>query len=323
MNILRLKLKLIVLVALTSLASTGWTESFPSKTIRFIVPSSPGGGSDTMTRLIADGLPEVLGQQVIVDNRAGASGNIGTNIAAKAPADGHTWIMINNAQAANVSLHNELPYDLLRDFAPVTQVESSPHIVLVHPSSPAKSVKDLVAMAKSKPRAMDYASAGLGTVTFLAAEIFKAQAGIEITHVPYKGGGESLLSIIRGETDVYFSPLTVAMGHLRGGRVRALAVTSKQRMPLVPELPTVAESGYPEYEFNLWNGVLVPAGTPKAAITVIHDAVVKVLKTPRVEKRLADMGSTGIGSEPEEFGAFLKSEVGSIANVVNKLNLRK
>jgi tripartite-type tricarboxylate transporter receptor subunit TctC len=314
--------KLIAIVALTCLpVAAGWGQVFPSKPIRCIVPSSPGGAADATTRVIASALPAVLGQQVIVENRAGASGNIGTAAAAKALPDGYTWIMINNAQAANATLQKDPSFELLRDFAPITQVDSAPHIILVHPSVAVVSVGELVALAKAKPDSVDYASAGVGTVTFLAAELFNAQAGIRLRQVPYKGGGESLLSILRGETQVYFSPLSVALGHLRGNRVRALAVTSKTRMPLVPEVPTVAESGYPNYEFNLWNGLLVPANTPKEIIATIRSAVVTALNSPEVRNRLLEMGSTGVGSRPEEFGVFLKSEVENIANVAKKLNL--
>src|SRR6185295_7563552 len=183
---------------------------------------------------------------------------------------GYTWIMMNNAQAANVSLYKNLTYDLLRDFAPVMQVDSSPHIVVVHPTLPVKSIGELVKLAKAKPGKLDYASAGLGTVTFLAAEMFKADAGINLRHVPYRGGGESLTSIVSGETIVYFSPLPVALPHVQSGRLRALAVTSKKRVALVPQVPTDAESGYPGYEFNLWNGLLVPAKTPKETIASIR-----------------------------------------------------
>ena len=322
MKIRTLDAKSIVLIGLAgSLAATAWAQPYPSKPIRWVVPSSPGGGADTVTRLVANGLPPVLGQRVIVDNRAGASGNIGADIVAKSLPDGYTWLMINNAQAANVSLYRNLPYDLLRDFAPVTQVDSSPHVVVVHPSLPVKSIADLVKLAKAKPGTLDYASAGTGTVTFVAAEMFKAQAGVNMTHVPYKGGGESLLSALTGETPVYFSPLAVALAHMRQGRLRALAVTSAKRLSMVPEIPTVAESGYPSYEFNLWNGLLVPSKTSKEMITAIRNAVIKVLNTPEVNKRLVDMSSTVIGSQPEEFGAFVKSEVDTLAKLVAKLNL--
>jgi tripartite-type tricarboxylate transporter receptor subunit TctC len=230
--------------------------------------------------------------------------------------------MINNAQAANVSLYNNLTYDLLRDFTAVTQVDSSPHVVVVHPSLPVRSLAELVKLAKAKPGALDYASAGLGTVTFLAAEIFKAQAGVNLRHVPYKGGGESLTSIVSGETIVYFSPLPVALPQMKSGRLRGLAVTSKQRVNLVGDLPTIAESGYPGYEFNLWNGLIVHAKTPKETINAIHKAVLTALHSPETAKRLTEMSSNAVGSQPEEFGAFVKSEVDGIAKLVAKLNLK-
>src|SRR5436853_1193723 len=235
------------LLAMTALAitPTAIAQQFPTKPIRWVVPSSPGGSADAVTRVVADGVTKVTGQRVVVDNRAGASGNIGADNVAKSPPDGYTWIMMNNAQAANVSLYRNLTYDLLRDFAAVMQVDSSPHIVVVHPTLPVKSISELVKLAKAKPGALDYASAGLGTVTFLAAELFKAEAGINLRHVPYKGGGESLISIVSGETIVYFSPLPVALPHMRAGRLRALAVTSKKRAAVVADIPTVAESGYP------------------------------------------------------------------------------
>ena len=312
-------MRVLAVFLLLLISTTSTAQPFPSKPIRCIVPSSPGGGADTTARLVAAALPAVLGEQVVVENRAGASGNIGTAAAAKSPPDGYTWILINNAQAANATLQKDPNFDLLRDFAPVTQVYSSPHIVLVHPSVPATSIRELVALAKSRP--LDYASAGTGTVTFLAAELFNAQAGISLRHVPYKGGGESLLSVVRGETSVYFSPLSVALGHVRANRVRALAVTSKTRLPSLPEVPTVAESGYPNYEFNLWNGFLVPANTPKDVIAVIHRAVVAALNSPDVKKRFAELGTSPVGNPPEEFGALIKSEVESYAELVKKLKL--
>ena len=304
--------------ALTLPASAQWT---PTKPIRLIVPSSPGGSADAVTRVLADGLSRVLPQRVIVENRAGASGNIGAEVAAKSAPDGHTWLMINNAQAANVSLYKNLAYDLLRDFAPITLVETSPHVVVVHPSLPVRSITELVKLAKARPAQLDYASAGLGTVTFLAAELFKAQAGVDLRHVPYKGGGESLISIVSGETIVYFAPLPVALAHIRAKRLRALAVTPKKRVGVAPEIPTVAESGYPAYEFSLWDGLLVPAKTPKPAVAGIHAAVIAALKAPDVSQRLAAMSSTPVGNAPEEFGAFLKSEVDNIARLVQKLDL--
>ena len=313
--------RLALVACICAVAPGVSAQTFPFKPIRWVVPSSPGGSADAVTRVVADGVTKVLSQRVVVENRAGASGNIGADNVAKSPPDGYTWIMMNNAQAANVSLYKNLTYDLLRDFAPVMQVDSSPHVVVVHPTLPVKSIGELVKLAKAKPGALDYASAGLGTVTFLAAELFKADAGVNLTHVPYKGGGESLTSIVGGETIVYFSPLPVALPLIRQGRLRALAVTSKKRVPLVPDIPTIAESGYPKYEFNLWNGLLVPARTPKETIAAIHGAVSAALKAPETNKRLSEMSSTIVASQPGEYGAFLKSEVDSIAAVVRKLNL--
>ena len=304
-----------------ALVTSAWAQQFPSKPIRWVVPSSPGGSADAVTRVVADGVSKTLSQRVVVENRAGASGNIGSEVVAKSAPDGYTWIMMNNAQAANVSLYRNLTYDLLRDFAPVTQVDSAPHVIVVHPTLPVKSVGELVKLAKARPGQLDYASAGLGTVTFLAAEIFNAEAGVTLRHVPYRGGGESLTSIVSGETIVYFSPLPVALPHIGSGRLRALAVTSRKRVSLVPEIPTVAESGYPKYEFNLWNGLLVPAKTPKETVAAIRTAVIAALNAPEVSRRMHEMSSNAVGSQPEEFGAFLKSEVDGIAKIVSKLKL--
>jgi len=309
-------------VLVFSLASAGWAQAYPDHPVRLIVPSSPGGGADTGARIIAHAMSSMFGQRVVVDNRAGASGNIGTALAAQSPADGYTWIAINNAQAANMSLHSKLPFDLLNDFAPVTLSYNGPHVVVVHPSFPARSIKELVALAQSKPGKLDYASAGTGTVTFLATEIFKDQASVDINHVPYKGGGESLRSVLANETPIYFSPLQVALPQIREGRLVALAVTSKQRLPQLPDVPTVAESGYPDYEFSLWNGLLVPAATPKDRIEKIHAAMMTVLQMPDVRKQLVDMGSVVVASSPAEFGTFLKTEVETLRKLLTKLKVR-
>jgi tripartite-type tricarboxylate transporter receptor subunit TctC len=308
--------------AATLVAGAANAQWVPTKPVRVIVPSSPGGAADAATRLVADGMGKVLGQRVIVENRAGASGNIGSEFAARAAPDGYTWLMINNAQAANVSLFKNLSYDLLRDFAPVTQVDAAPHVVVVNPALPAKSIGELVKLAKARPGQLDYASAGIGTVTFLAAEIFNAQAGVNLRHVPYRGGGESLTSIVAGETIVYFSPLTVALAHMKSGRLRALAVTSKQRASVAPEIPTVAESGYPKYEFTLWNGLLMPAKTPRDIVAALRSATLSALNTPELRGRMSAMSATPVGSTSDEFAAFLKSEVDTIAAVVKRLNLK-
>jgi tripartite-type tricarboxylate transporter receptor subunit TctC len=302
-------------------AGAGWAQSYPAKVVRIVQPGSAGSGADILARLVAGGLTQVFGQQVIVDNRPGAAANIGAEIAAKAPPDGYTLLLVNIAHAANVSLYNKLPYDLIRDFSTVTQIAGSPHAVVVHPSLPVKSIKELVALAKTKPGVLNYASVGVGTSTFLAAELFKAQAGVDMVNVSYKGGGPAVTAAVVGEISVYFSPLASSLPHIQQGRLRALAVTTPKRVPSIPELPTVAESGYPGYAFNNWYGLLAPVKTSKEAITTIREAVVVVLKKPDVIKRFTELGFVPIGDQPEEFSAYIKSEVEKLGKLIRDLNL--
>ena len=291
-------------------------QSYPAKTVRMIVPFSAGSGSDTIGRLIAGALTEGLGQQVIVDNRAGAAGNIGADIAAKAPADGYTVFLANIGHAANVTLYRNMPYDIVRDFAPVTQVASAPAIVVVHPSLPVKSIGELV-----KPGAINYSSGGAGTATFIAAELFTGPAGIQLLHVPYRAGGEALTAVLSGETSVYFAPLATALPHVRQGRLRGLAVTSKKRVPLLPDMPAVAELGYPNYQSGNWYGILLPVKAPREIATMLRATTLKALATPALNKRLVDLGYITIGDTPEEFAAHIKSEIDSLAKVLRDLNV--
>ncbi len=306
-----------------SIAAPAWAQSYPDRPVTLVVPSSAGGGADTVARILADALPPFLGEPVVVENRPGAGGTIGAETVAKSDPDGYTWLLIGNAHAANVSLRDNLAYDLLTDFAPVTQVNASPHVVVVNPSVPFETVSDMVALAKEKPDQLNYASAGTGSVTFLAAEIFKDQAGVTITHIPYTGGGNSLRAVVAGETQIYFSPLLVAVPYIEDNRLRAIAVTSPERVPLLPDVPTVAESGYPDYEFSLWNGLVVPAGTPDEIVTKIRSAVIEAANTPDVQQKLVAMGATVVGSEPEAFGAFIKSQVNSLSALIGKLDLKE
>ncbi len=296
-------------------------QSYPAKTVRMIVPFSAGSGSDTIGRLIAGALTEGLGQQVIVDNRAGAAGNIGADIAAKAPADGYTLFLANIGHAANVTLYRNMPYDIVRDFAPVTQVASAPAIVVVHPSLPVKSISELVKLAKAKPGAINYSSGGAGTATFIAAELFTGPAGIQLLHVPYRAGGEALTAVLSGETSVYFAPLATALPHVRQGRLRGLAVTSKKRVPLLPDMPAVAELGYPNYQSGNWYGILLPVKAPREMATMLRATTLKALATPALNKRLVDLGYITIGDTPEEFAAHIKSEIDSLAKVLRDLNV--
>jgi tripartite-type tricarboxylate transporter receptor subunit TctC len=299
-------------------ADSGWAQRYPAKVVRLLVPFSPGSGSDTLGRIIAGGLTEAFGQQVIVDNRAGAAGNIGADIAAKAPPDGYTVLLANMGHAANVSLYRNLPYDVLRDFAPVTQLASAPAIVVAHPSLPVKSIGELVRLAKARPGAINYASGGTGTPTFVAAELFKARAGVNFLHVPYRAGGEALTAVLAGEVSVYFSPLATALPHVRQGRLRPLAVTTAKRVPLLPEYPTVDELGYPGYQSGNWYGLLVPAKTPKEIIIAIRAAALAVLNNETVGRRLGDLGYISIGDQPEEFAAHIKAEIENLGRILRE-----
>lgn len=299
-------------------AANGWAQGYPAKTVRYLVPMSAGSGADTIGRIVAAGLAQAFGQQVIVDNRTGAAGNIGAEIAARAPADGYTLFQASMTHAANVSLYRNLPYDLVRDFAPVTLLASSPSVVVVHPSLPVRSIGELVRLAKAKPGAINYASTGVGSATFLAAELFKSLAGIDLQHVPYKGGGESLASVVTGETSVYFAPLAPALPLIRQVRLRPLAVTTARRLPLLPEYPTVVEAGYPGYASGNWYGVVVPVKTPKETIAAIHGATFSALKNPNVSKRLTDLGYIIAGNQPEEFAVHIKSEIATLAKIIQQ-----
>jgi tripartite-type tricarboxylate transporter receptor subunit TctC len=291
---------------------TGSGQAYPAKVVRLLVPFSAGSGSDTIGRIYAGGLTEVFGQQVILENRAGAAGNIGAEIAARAPADGYTLFLVNMAHAVNVTMYRKLAYDPMRDFTPVSMLATGPAILVVHPSLPVKSVKELVALAKARPGAINHSSAGVGTFTFLAAEMFKRQAAVDMLHVPYRAGGEALTAVISGETSVYFSPAAGAIPQIKQNRLRPLAVTSAKRISLMPDLPTVAESGYAnmaKFESGNWYGIVVPAKTPREIIDRAHKASVTALSNPAINKRLNDLGFVLIGNSPEEFGAYFRSEI--------------
>ena len=297
-------------------------QSYPAKPMRLLVSFSAGSGTDTIARIVAGGLVQPLGQQVIVENRAGAAGNIGAELAAKAPPDGYTLFLVNMGHAANVTLYErKLAYDLVRDFAPVTQLASSPSIVVVHTSLPVKSIRELVRLAKARPGAIHYGSGGIGTPTFVAGELFKGQTGVDLLHVPYKSGGEAIIGVMTGEVPLYFSPLATALPHVQQGRLRALAVTTIKRLTVLPEYPTVAESGYPGYQAGNWYGLLVPAKTPKETIVTIRGAAIKALNDPGVVKRMTDLGYVIIGDQPEEFAAHIRSEIASLAKILRGLRV--
>lgn len=290
---------------------------YPSRPIRFIVPNGAGGTTDLVARSVAPKLAERLGQQVVIDNRPGSGGILGTEIVAKAAPDGHTLLMgtIGNI-AISPALYRKLAYDSLRDFAPVTQLASAAYMVLLHPSVPARSMKELAALAKAKPGMLNFASAGSGTGSHLAAELFKAVAGADMVHVPYKGGSPAMTDVIAGQVQLMFNGIPSSMPHLRSGRVRALAVTTATRSPAAPELPTIAEAGFPGAESTSWTGILVPAGTPAPVVATLNAAFVKALQFPDVVSRLSMDGATPVGNSAAEFGTYIRTELVKWATVV-------
>ena len=312
------KVLCIALIAPLSVCAHA-AQNYPSRHVRLLVPFSAGSGSDTIGRIIARGLTQYLSQQVIVDNRAGAAGNIGAELVAKSSPDGYTVLLVNMAHAASVSLHRNLPYDLRRDLAPVTQIASSPSVVVVHPSLPVKSISHLVKLAKGKPGDIHYASGGIGTPTFVAGELFKDQAGIDLLHVPYRSGGEAITAVVSGQVSVYFAPLAAALGHIRQGRLRPLAVTSPRRVPVLAEVPTVEESGYRGYQAGNWYGLAVAAKTPKEIIAAIRGAALNALQSSDTGKALVELGYVLIGDEPDQFAAHIKTEVDKLAKILREI----
>ena len=295
-------------------------QQYPAKTIRYIVPSSAGSAVDTIGRVVAGGLTEVLGQQVIVEDRPGAGGNIGAAVAAKAAPDGYTVLQVNNNHTTNVTLYRNLQYDLLRDFAPVTQLASSPYVLVVHPSLPVQSVADLIRLAKAQPGVVRYASAGAGSGTFMVTELFKSQTKLNMLHVPYNGGGPAITSVVSGETVLYGAPFSTALPFINQGKLRPLAVTSSKRLAAFPQYPTVAET-VRDYEFHAWAGLVVPSGTPKPVIDTLHKAAVTALHKPDLAKRLSDLGYDAVGDQPHELLAAMKSEITKMAKLIRDNNL--
>ena len=313
---------LLLVLALAVAAPAGSAQQYPSRAVRLIVASSPGSGVDIVSRIVGQKLSAGLGQQVIVDNRAGAGANLGAEVAAKSPPDGYTLFMGTPAHAINASLFSGLNYDIVRDFAPVSLVSTGQYVVIVHPSVPARTVKELIALARRKPEGLAYGSAGPGNSTHLAGELFNSMAGTKMLHVPYKGSGPGLVDLMSGQIQVYFANLTAGLPHIRANRVRALAVTGHKRTPLLPDLPTVAEAGLPGYFVTGYFGVLAPTGTPPAVVARLNAEIIKAVRAPDVQSTLANEGAEAAGGTPEEFAALLKTEVAQWAKVVRIAGLK-
>jgi tripartite-type tricarboxylate transporter receptor subunit TctC len=292
-------------------------DRYPLKPIRMIVPSAPGSGPDTMARAIGQMLTGVLGQPVVIENRGGAGGAIGGEAAAKAPPDGYALIMASaGSHAVNVGLYPRLPYDPVRDFAPISLVSSAPNILIIHPSLPVKSVKELVALAKAKPGALAFGSGGNGSTAHLSGELFKILAGVNMVHVPFKGAPGAVIAVMSGEVQLAFPNLPPALPQVRAGKLKAIAVTTTERFAAVPQVPTVAESGVPGYEARAWFGVLAPAGTPRPIVTRLNAEIVKIVRTPQMRERMLADGAEAIGSTPEAFAAVIKTDIAKWAKVI-------
>ena len=297
-------------------------QQYPAKPVRFVLPFPPGGGTDALARALGNRLAEGLGAQVIIDNRPGAGANIGADIAAHSPPDGHTLFMATATHAINVTLYQNLSYSLLKDFAPVSELGTTALVVVVHPTVPVKSVKQLVAFAKARPDELTHSSSGTGSITQLAGELLKNATGAQMLHIPYKGGGPSVVALVSGEAAVGFATTPSCIFHIKNGKLRGLAVTTSKRSPFLPDLPTVAEAGIPGYAAEAWYGMLVPAGTPKPIIDRLHADSVKALQFPDVKTRLDATGLVAVGGSPEEFGRLINSEVEKWGKVVKGLGLR-
>jgi tripartite-type tricarboxylate transporter receptor subunit TctC len=310
-------------IALLIGASSGQAQDYPSRPIRIIVPSTAGGSVDTLARTVGSNLSQRWGQQVVVDNRSGAGGVIGGEITAKAPPDGYTLIMATiAAMATNVSLAKKLPYDPVRDFAPITLVASQQIVLLVNPNVAARTAQELIQLAKSKPGQLTFASAGNGSGGHLSGELLKILAGIDLTHVPYKGISPAIVDVISGQVTMTFASIISGTPHVKTGRLRALAVTGARRSPALPELPTMMEAGVRGYESSTWYGLLAPKATSRAIVTKLNREVVSIINLPEVKANLLAEGAEPVGNTPEQFGEFIKAEIAKWGKVIRTAGLR-
>lgn len=314
---------LLVAAALfTSITPHAAAQSYPSGPLRIVVPFVPGGGTDILSRLIAAKLNEAWGQPALVDNRPGAGGTVGTGIVAKATGDGHTLLVVPAGYAAYGSLYKTLSFNPSRDLAPVSRLASGPLVLVVHPSLPAKSVKELVALAKQHRGEINFGSSGAGTLPHLSAELFNSSSGIKMVHIPYKGAGAAAADVMAGRVPVYFMNILQSLSLIRAGKLRALGVTTPERTPIAPDLPTIAESGIKGYDMTNWYGMLVPASTPRESITKLNAEVTRILKLPELQKRLAQDGMTVVASAPADFAAFLEREIAKFSRVIEAAGIK-
>jgi tripartite-type tricarboxylate transporter receptor subunit TctC len=310
-----------LMLALTAFAAPATADDYPIRSIRLIIPFPPGGSNDVVGRIVANQLGQKLGQQVFVDNRAGAGGVVGTDVAAKSTPDGYTLLVVSIAHAVDPWLY-KLSYDPIRDFVPVSIFATGTNVLTVNPKVPVHSVKELLDLAKEKPGVLNYASAGIGSFQHLSGELFKLVAGVDIVHVPYKGGGPSMLAVIAGEAQVMFSSIVQTVPQIQSGQLRALATGGAKRSPILPDLPTIAEAGVPGYIATNWWGVIAPAGTPQSIVDKLHDAIAEVLKSADTQKYLDNEGAAPVHMSSAEFGEFIASEIAKWGPVVQKAGMK-
>ena len=318
----RYRFQAACLAALLFLVCNTTSAEYPERPVRLIVPFAPGGGADLTSRLISQRLPDLLGRQVVVENRAGGASNIGSEAVARAAPDGYTLLLGSLSTSVNASLFPKLSFNVLKDFEPVSLLATVPLMVVVHPSFPVQSIADLIAAARARPGALNYASGGLGSANHVAGELFKSMAGVQITHVPYKGGGPALADLLGGHVGLLISTVTSTHDLVKSGRLRALATTGAKRSIVAPELPTVAEAGLPGYAVEAWYGVLAPAGTPRAIVERLSGDLARILQSAEGREALRAQGAEAVGNTPEEFARYLRAEVGKWAKMVKAQGLR-
>jgi tripartite-type tricarboxylate transporter receptor subunit TctC len=322
-NMFRVILHPSTFILCCALATAAGAQQYPVKPVRLVVPSSPGGGTDASARIVAPRLTELLGQQVVVENRPGASTMIGLEVVAKSPPDGYTLVMANSTMAILPSMNKRARMDVIRGFAPITLVASNPQILVSHPSLPAPTLKHLIALAKAQPGKLDYASGGYGGNPHMCMELFLSMAKLKIVYVPYKSGNAGLVDVLAGQVPIMMASILSALPHVRNGRMRAYGVTTAQRFSSVPDIPTIAEAGVPGYEATQWFGVLAPAGTPRDIVTRLHGELSRAVKEPDVRKRFVADGSDTISSaSPEEFAAYIKADEAKWAKVAKEAGLK-
>jgi tripartite-type tricarboxylate transporter receptor subunit TctC len=306
---------------LATAAASCLAQAYPVKPVRMIVPIAGGGSTDAISRLVGTKLGEVWGQQVIVENRPGGSTMIGAEVVARAAPDGYTMLMATSAFPANFSLFRKVPYKLA-DFVPVSNVAESPNVLVVHPSVPAKSVKELIAVLRARPGEINYGSGGVGGSTHLAAELFKLLAKVDVVHIPYKGGGPAVADLLGGQISMIFGNLPAVLPHVNSGRMRVLAIASAKRSPTLPDLPTMSEAGVPGFEASTWAGLLLPAGTPEPVVNKLYADLVRIYAMPDMRERMATGGFEAVGNSPKEFAAYIDAEVARWAKVIKAAGIK-